>query len=236
MSELFWRMMKSAAYRSADIVNFIMPKRMTLKLYCYLTYLFRGITWRFACRYFGPEMSEYRGDIVRFVLSNINNGDHVLDAGCAEGNLTRAMASKAGKIVGIDIDRDYLNRIDKTDERLKNATFIAGDILDIKFNETFDVAVLVHAIEHLEDSAAVLRKLSGLAKKIIVETPDEEADWLTKLLRDLGIEERGDDKHVKLYDDLSLKAELEENGWKDAVSFKGFGIVRAVANSRVLKG
>ena len=190
MSDIFWRVIKSLSYRIADLMCAILPKRSVLKFYCYLTYLFRGITWRFACRYFGPDMAEYRGDLARFVLSNIGHGDSVLDVGCAEGNLTRIVAAKAGKVLGVEIDKRYLDMIDRNDTRLKNATFVEGDIVKLDIRETFDVAVLVHAIEHLEDSASVLKKISGLARKIIVETPDEEADWLTKLLRDLGIEER----------------------------------------------
>jgi len=234
MSDLFWKAVKSFLFRSSELLYGFLPRRAVLKFYAYLAYIFRAIAWRAACRFYGPRMAQYRGDISSFILSNIDAGSSVLDTGCAEGNLTRLIASKAGRVVAVDIDKGYLDMIDKNDVRLKNARFIAGDIMDIDFGEIFDVAVLVHTIEHLPDPDAVLRKLARIARKLIVETPDEESDWLTKILRDLGIDELGDDKHTKLYDDVSLTAALERNGWRDVVAFKGYGVVRAVSRSKAV--
>ncbi|MBU0880786.1 MAG: class I SAM-dependent methyltransferase [Candidatus Omnitrophica bacterium] len=235
MNDLLWRLIKSFSYRTAEAAYRIFPKKATLTFYCYMTYIMRALAWRLACKYYGRSMTEHRGDIPDFVLSHIMPGDIVIDVGCAEGNLTRLVAKKAKKVIAVDIDKDYLAAIDKTEEGLRNATFIYGDIVDLKFDETFDVAILVHTIEHMDNANTILNKISGIARKIIVETPDQESDWLTKTLLDLGIEERGDDKHVKLYDGASLKESLEQNGWSDVVISKGVGAVRAVAASKSFK-
>lgn len=227
-----WRLIKSFLYRSSEFIYRVFPKKAVLTFYCYLTYIFRAVTWRLACRYYGQAMTEHRGDVPEFVLSQIKQGDTVIDVGCAEGNLTRLIAGKAGKVVAVDIDKGYLDRIDKSDKTLEKAVFINGDIIDLKFNETFDVAVLVHTIEHMDNARAILRKISEIARKIVVETPDQSSDWLSNTLIGLGIEERGDDKHVKLYDGASLKEELEDNGWTGVVISKSYGAVRAVASSK----
>jgi 2-polyprenyl-3-methyl-5-hydroxy-6-metoxy-1,4-benzoquinol methylase len=210
----------------------IFPKKPLLKFYCYLTYVLRTVTWRLACKYYGPSVVRYRGGIDEFVLSQISGEDRVLDVGCAEGYLSGIIAARARSVVGVDIDRNYVENIDKTVKEMKNTRFIVGDILGMEFDEKFDVAVLVHAIEHMEKSDAILKKLSTVARKIVVETPSEESDWVAEVLEDVGIEDIGDDKHVRLYNDHFLKEELERNGWTDVVPSRGPGVVRAVARSK----
>jgi len=232
MKGLFWRSMKSLSYRTSGLAYRVFPKKAVLVFYCYMAYILRAVAWRLACRYYGPSMAERRGDMPEFVLSQIGPKDAVIDIGCAEGNLTRLIAGKAKGVTAVEIDKRYLDMIDRADGRLKNVTFLNGDIMDLAFDRVFDAAVFIHVIEHMENADAVLRKIAAISRRIIVETPDQESDWLASTLRDLGIEERGDDKHVRLYDASSLKAELERNGWKDIVLSKGNGVVRAVAVSR----
>ena len=229
---MLWRAVKSLLYRTSELFFSIFPKKATLTFYCYMTYIMRAVTWRLACKYYGKSMADHRGDVPDFVLSHIMPGDSVIDVGCAEGNLTRLIAKKAKRVVAVDIDKVYLNAINKNERALENATFINGDIIDLKFKETFDVAVLIHTIEHMDNADVVLRKIAGVSRKIVVETPDQESDWLSNTLLDLGIEELGDDKHVRLYDSSSLKDELERNGWSNIAITKSAGAVRAVAESR----
>jgi SAM-dependent methyltransferase len=233
MDRFLWRLIKSFAYRSGEFAYRIFPKRATLAFYCYLTYILRAVTWRLACKYYGSSMAERRGDMSDFVLSQIGPEMSVIDIGCAEGNLTRLIAGKAKKVVAVEIDKKYLDMIDQNDSGFSNVRFINGDILNLTFEEIFDAAVLIHAIEHMENAGSVLKKISDIAKTIIIETPDQESDWLSNTLIDLGIDERGDDKHVKMYDAASLREEMELNGWKDVVISKGNGVVRAVACSKL---
>ena len=233
-SNFFRRALKSFLCRSADLFYAVFPKRPLLRFYCYLTYILRTITWRLACKYYGPAVIKYRGGIDKFVLSQIASTDRVLDVGCAEGHLSGIIAGIARSVVGVDIDNNYIENIDKSVKYLKNAEFITGDVLDLKFEERFDVAILVHAIEHMEKSDAILKKLATLARKIVVETPSEETDWIAELLEDMDIKDIGDDKHVKLYNESFLKDELERNGWTDVIVSRGPDVVRAVARSKIL--
>lgn len=234
-NDLFWRALKSFVCRSADFFYAVLPKKFALKFYCYLTYILRTVAWRLACKYYGSGVVKYRGGVDKYVLSHIQSGDRVLDVGCAEGYLSVKIAAKARTVVGVDVDKNYLDNIDKDIKALKNASFINGDVLNMDFKERFDVAVLVHAIEHMEKSRDILKKLSTIAHKILVETPTEECDWLAEIMEEMGIEDIGDDKHVRLYNDKSLRDELEASGWADVATSWGPGVVRAVAFSRTIK-
>lgn len=230
----FWRALKSFICRSSDLAYSVLPKRAVLRFYCYFTYVLRTVTWRLACKYYGPSVVRYRGGVDEFVLSQVNREDRVLDVGCAEGYLSGVIAKKARSVVGIDIDKGYIDNIDEAVKRMDNARFMVGDVLALDFEERFDVAVLVHAIEHMEKSGEILKRLSAMARKIVVETPSEEFDFLSEVLKDVGINDIGDDSHVRLYSDNFLKEELEQNGWTDVVQFRGPGVVRAVARSRTV--
>jgi SAM-dependent methyltransferase len=233
MNGILWRLAKSLVYRTAELAYRILPKKGVLTFYCYMTYMMRAVTWRLACKYYGEAMAQHRGDTPEFVLSHISSRDTVIDVGCAEGNLTRLIAAKAKRVVAVEMDKRYLDMIDKGGPGLGNVTFINGDIVSLELGETFDAAVLIHAIEHMDNADAVLRKISVIARAIIVETPDQRSDWLASTLEDLGIEERGDDKHVRLYDAMALKDELERSGWEDVIVSKGNGALRAIARSKL---
>ena len=235
MKGIFTRILKSLLYRASDIEYAIFPKKAVLRLYCNLTNVLRGITWKMACRYYGPEMTRYRGDIPGFILSEIEKGDRVIDIGCAEGNLTSLAAEKARSVVGIDIDEGYIEKIDEKKRSLENVRFMAGNFLDMDFKETFDVAILVHTIEHLPDSGKALKKLAGLCRKVLIETPNPDSDWLMKILDDLGVKELGDDKHFELFNSETLREALSNNGWGEITISKGDGVVRAVARSLSVK-
>ncbi len=236
MKNMFDRCLKSFLYRTSDLLYTIFPKRSVLKFYCNTANVLRPVAWRLACKYYGPEIIKYRGGIDDFILSEIGKGDSVMDVGCAEGNLTALLASKARSVVGVDMDDKYIEGIDRRIRCLENVKFIKGDVIDIDFKEVFDAAILVHAIEHMSDCAVILRKLSGISRKIIIETPDPDSDCILKILNDLGVRDLGDDKHFQLFDRKTLKDALEKNGWKEVVISTGDATVRAVARSVAFGG
>lgn len=236
MKNIFDRCTKSFLYRTSGLLYAIFPKKPVLRFYCNLANVLRPVAWRLACRYYGPEIIKYRGGIGDFILSEVGKDDLVIDVGCAEGSLTSLAAAKVRAVVGVDMDKRYIDSIDKRIQGLKNVKFIRGDVLDIDFNEIFDVAILVHAIEHMPDCARVLRKLSEMSRKIIIETPDPDSDCISKILKDLGVHDLGDDKHFELFNRETLKAILEKNGWGEVAVSTGDGVVRAVARSLSFKG
>jgi len=235
MNNFLEKLCRSILYHTSDAAYAVLPKRSVLRMYGWFTNTARAITWRLACRYYGSDVIKYRGDLADFVLAEIGDGDLVIDVGCAEGNLTSLAATKARGVVGVDVDKGYIDNIDRQKRELKNVKFIMGDILEIGFKEVFDVAILVHAIEHMPDSGKILKKLSGISRKILVETPNPDSDWVLKLLKDMGIDDLGDEKHFQLFSCSTLKEVLEKNGWRDVAVSTGDGVVRAVARSAVIK-
>ena len=91
-------------------------------------------------------------------LVSIRPGDRVLEVGCGQGHLTRAIAQRGVDIVGIDAN--------------PHAAAVAGNGLvrhmvaeSLDFDEaTFDCIVSVHAIEHIPPLAKALEEMARVLK------------------------------------------------------------------------
>ncbi len=102
-------------------------------------------------------------------LAGIRAGDHVLDAGCASGLLTRMIATRAspGHVVGIDANAERIQMaIDRArEEGVPNVRFQQADILELPFQVgAFDVVFCRYTFEYLKDPEAALRELKRVTR------------------------------------------------------------------------
>lgn len=92
-------------------------------------------------------------------LAAIAQGDRVLEVGCGQGHLTRALAERGVDIVGIDANPQAEDLAADGLVRHMNA-----EALDFEDAE-FDYVVSVHAIEHIPDLDAALSEMARVLKK-----------------------------------------------------------------------
>ena len=114
-----------------------------------------------------PEavISSYCGVGNPFSLGSINKGDVVLDIGCGAGVdtiIAAMMAGPTGKVVGIDIVPEMLQRAESnlgmTD--LQNVTFRRASGEDLPFADAeFDVVISNGVINLIPDKAALLKEV-----------------------------------------------------------------------------
>jgi ubiquinone/menaquinone biosynthesis C-methylase UbiE len=103
----------------------------------------------------------------------------LLDVGCGNGNVLRAIGERMGDdvlLVGLDPFRESLRnakaRID--------AVWIQGDAVSLPFGETFDAVGLFDVIEHLEDDRHVLESAYRVLRPgglVLVTVPANERLW-----------------------------------------------------------
>lgn len=90
----------------------------------------------------------------------------VLDAGCGDGVLTCAMASRGARAIGIDPDPAMLNAARARAERAgANADFMDGRIERLPFADaSFDVVVAVTVLCFVSDASAALREMARVLR------------------------------------------------------------------------
>ena len=93
------------------------------------------------------------------LLAAVRPGGHVLDVGCGEGMLTRALAGTAASVIGIDMHAPSIELARATiANRNSNVEYICADVLQHRFDPaTFDAVVSVATLHHLGTEAGLLR-------------------------------------------------------------------------------
>ena len=78
---------------------------------------------------------------------NIRGNEHILDVGCGDGALTAKLAEAVpdGTVIGIDASKGMIETAQKHTSR--NLSFQQLDVINLKFNEEFDI-VFSNAVLH----------------------------------------------------------------------------------------
>jgi SAM-dependent methyltransferase len=141
----------------------------------------------------------------------------ILEIGCGDGALLRAMAERGiarlywgTEISGIAAARARAQPIPAPGEVL------VAESASLPFPDgCFDLAVLSHVVEHLQDPAAAIHEAGRVARRVFIEVPLERT-WVRLLklavrgrLTDPDIHDSG---HIQLLDRLRLRRLVADAG------------------------
>lgn len=154
----------------------------------------------------------------------------VLDIGCGHGRLARVAARKANRVVGIDHNLDHIMSA-RARVNPANVEYRLGDASDLPADH-FDVVLLVHLLEHIENADELLSSLREVGALLVVEVPDIDADVLNGVRIDLGLDFSSDADHVREYNVSSLDAQLRRTGWEVIDRARGPSSIAALARAR----
>jgi len=110
------------------------------------------------------------------IVKQIQPHEVVIDIGCGEGVLSCLLAQKGIKVVGVDISEPNIKAAKELAIRMgvsDKVDFFIGDAENVPFpDNSFDVALSCHVLEHLPDFKKGLREVYRLTKnKAIVALP-----------------------------------------------------------------
>ncbi|MHA2356621.1 MAG: class I SAM-dependent methyltransferase [Candidatus Thorarchaeota archaeon] len=81
------------------------------------------------------------------LMSLVESGGHILDAGCGSGVVARALVDNGFQVTGIDISKRML---ELAQQRVPKATFEVGDMTELQFeDDSLDGIVSTYAVFHI---------------------------------------------------------------------------------------
>lgn len=221
----------SVAYRLMKLGRLALGRRRLLRLCLNAGWLSRQFAYELSGEVFGPSFHCSAMALSEDALQQvIPQGGSVIDIGCGTGRWCRIAARHAGKVVGIDRNAESImaaRRLSQAD----NIEYVVGDITEGLTSRKFDVALLIHVLEHVDKVDPLLAAVCRIASTLVVEVPDFEADPLNSVRRNLGCRYYSDGDHVREYTVTMLREQLERNGWK--IRYHGYhgGAILAIAQS-----
>lgn len=92
-------------------------------------------------------------------LATLSNGDRVLEVGCGQGHLTRALAARGIDIIGVDANPQAADVSGDGLVRHMNAESLTFD------DASFDYVIAVHSLEHIPNLETALSEVARVLKK-----------------------------------------------------------------------
>ncbi len=162
---------------------------------------------------------------IPFLFDAIVPGERVLDLGCSSGTIAGLIAARNADVVGIDLDLDAL---EVARRRYPQIDFRHGDVWEyLKEAGSFDVIILSHILEHLDDPEAFLRKATPHAKRIYIEVPDLESTSLNVFREATGAQlVYQDNDHVTEFDRDDLRQMIRAVDLTIVAEEYRFGVMR----------
>jgi ubiquinone/menaquinone biosynthesis C-methylase UbiE len=160
-----------------------------------------------------------RYKVIQKVLSKLPDGARILDIGCGSGfSMEKSIPKgKDFQIYGIDVTEDLINYAKKKRPHF-NFKVAYGEKLPYE-NNAFDAVLYSDVIEHLKDPVESLNEAHRVLKKdgFVVITVVKEYHPMFRIIWWLWTKFKGKvwhGTHLSIYDEKSLKRQLEEAGFK----------------------
>jgi SAM-dependent methyltransferase len=165
---------------------------------------------------------------INYIKSELNKKHIVLDLGCASGNITKKISPFVKKIVGIDFNQILIEEAKKNNSNY-NIEYIVSDIFDYlkKIKKNFDILILSHVLEHLDNPYDFLNKIKNKFKKIYIEIPDNDSDQINHMRHQLKID--------ICYNDVDHISEFTRDTFEDLIKKNKLKIIKKNYKYGVMK-
>lgn len=178
------------------------------KLYLNLEWIFDRLAHEQSFRIYTPLDHPLRIHQRNFILESVEPHFTVLDLGCHTGDISSFIAEKAKKVTGIDHDAEAIEQAKKKYQR-DNLEFRHGEARAFLENapEKYDVLILSHILEHLDDPEEFLNSFKKHFTYIYIEVPDFDRYLLNHYRKDMQLDLiYSDNDHVSEFDRFELRA------------------------------
>ena len=190
-----------------------MPKKIYLEFLLNLNWVTNRLAYD-QCYYQQTNLEALRPENHADFLIELLPEDSVCDYGAGSGQLTRKISEKCREVTYVDADSEILRKAKESLFGLTNVEFKTPAELFKPNHLTFDVIVLSHVLEHIDDRVGFLLSLHRLTSRICIEVPDLDSSALNYLRISLGLPIWTDEDHVVEMNLKSLEELLRETNWQ----------------------
>jgi SAM-dependent methyltransferase len=201
------------SYKFYALINKILGRQKGLKTYLLLHRILNRFAHELSGDIFGSEYHNSAFALSEMkLLDSIPSNSRVLDVGCGSGRFTHIASTKAREVISIDHNSKHFSNVNFSALNVKAIEYDIND--DFLVLGKFDLVLLIHILEHIDDPKSLLVKLSRVTENLIIEVPDRESDPLNWVRIKLEMDYSSDHDHVREYSLALLERELRETGWQ----------------------
>lgn len=209
-----------------------LPRTWKLRWYLDMEWIFERLAHERSFQVFIDH--PVREKTFAFLKSHLSSGHRVLDLGCGEGTLSNQIAAQVSEIIAIDHNAG-LTASASARFKAPNLKFETGDAAKFlsENSKPFDVLILSHVLEHLDNPEAFLREHAKHFSSIYIEVPDLERtplnEYRQKLKSSLSY---ADTDHIWEFDRDDMIRLLGDCGLRIADSEYRFGVQKYWCKTR----
>ncbi|MFC1575195.1 methyltransferase domain-containing protein [Gemmatimonadota bacterium] len=206
------RLWLSAIYRLSRLP--FASGRMKLRVFLDAEWFFARAAHEQFTRLVPPEENPFKLDQARFLSGSIPPGATILDLGCGYGHLAAYLSKTAGRVVAVDHNEEVLAQASRLHEQ-KGLEFRVGSAQAFLETEVegFDVLVLSHVLEHLDDPGSFLARFVSRFRFVFIEVPDFDHSYLNLYREHFGVEDAyTDEDHISEFGREELRELVEGAG------------------------
>lgn len=187
-------------------------KAFKQKLFLNLEWFFDRMAHENSFSIYDEDSHPVRKCTKEYIITKIKPTDRVLDLGCDKGVMSNYLADFAKSVVGIDYSASAIS-IAKSNYSKSNLEFINEEALTYlkSMDDSFDVLILSHILEHLDDPILFINSFKSFFKYIYIEVPDFDRHYLNQYRQKLNLDLiYSDDDHISEFDRDELTKLLEK--------------------------
>lgn len=214
-------------YRLSKLL-FMISSKKRLSLYLNLEWIFDRLAHEESFKNFHYDKHPLRVYSLKFIQKQISPLDNVLDLGCNLGEVSNKIAEFSNQVVGVDYNNDLITKANSRYNK-SNLRFICSDAFSYleKTSEKFDVIILSHILEHIENPKEFLEKCIPYTKKIFIELPDYDKTYLNYYRAAIKNElNYSDVDHIWEFDREELFLLINDVGLKVIDSEFKYGVIK----------
>ena len=216
----------------------VLPARTLLKMLLNSVWTLNALSWEQTRLYESSRARKSEVDILRpnnvaNAADGLDKSHRVCDFGGGLGDISSELVKRGCDVVYCDTNPVFQKSVMEKFNSFPNFRMADSSALVKGQEGIFDLVILSHVLEHIENPTEFLNSIRKMAIRIHVEVPDLTADSLNFCRLELGLPVYRDDDHVIEMSLGYLKKLIEGSGFEIESIISRDGCLVARAKSKM---